>query len=405
MNTFLKNKDFRWITMSDWLSVIGDSIFYLALISFASSLSDSALAISLVTISETLPDALSFCSGYLCDKTSKKFTADIACAFIRAGIYFVVAILFAESSGWYLLCLVLLLNVVSDFLGCYSDNLRFPEIYAIVPDEEFESSNGFSSGIYYSFDVISKLLGGMVLIALKYDYTSFALINAGTFILCGLFMLHVKKSVQSKIESIEETLQEEDNVSLIGELVKLKRNKSTFSMILCFTITNAIIGCTNSILYVLLAKQLINQQEIYTIVLSIINAVSVGGIIMGNLIGDRLFKKRKIETLIKCELCSIILSIIAMLLGNIYMIIILFSLMFFIEGAMSIKFTSFLYNNQEYRSLGISAGIINSILTVLLPVALFIVSLLGNIFSFTISSFLVLSVAVLSFMWVSVKWK
>lgn len=71
MGTFLKNREFRWITMSDWFSVIGDSIFYLALINFASTLSNPALAISLVTISETLPDALSFVAGYLCDKTKK----------------------------------------------------------------------------------------------------------------------------------------------------------------------------------------------------------------------------------------------------------------------------------------------------------------------------------------------
>lgn len=37
MNTFIKNRDFRWITISDWISVFGDSIFYLAMITYASS--------------------------------------------------------------------------------------------------------------------------------------------------------------------------------------------------------------------------------------------------------------------------------------------------------------------------------------------------------------------------------
>lgn len=90
MGTFLKNREFRWITMSDWFSVIGDSIFYLALINFASTLSNPALAISLVTISETLPDALSFVAGYLCDKTKKKYIADIICAFLRAALYIII---------------------------------------------------------------------------------------------------------------------------------------------------------------------------------------------------------------------------------------------------------------------------------------------------------------------------
>ena len=382
MGTFLNNRDFRWITMSDWFSVIGDSIFYLALISFASTLSNPALAISLVTISETVPDALSFVAGYLCDKTKKKYIADITCAFFRAVLYLIIAILFINTSGWGLLLSVVFLNFVSDFLGCYSDNLRFPEIYAIVPEDEFESSNGFSSGIYYSFDIIAKMLGGIILISLDYNYASFASINAITFVICGVFLLIVKKSVQDKIDCIEEE-EEEETSTLLNEFRKLKENKELFHMIMCFTVLNMIVGSISTVIYIILANDMSLSQETYTIFISVINVVSVVGIILGNLVSDKIFKNHKIEVLIKIELLITLCTIISIFGGNLYVVVILFAVLFFIEGVMSIKFTGFLYSNQEYKRLGISVGMTNTMLTVVLPLFLGVISLIGNILSFT----------------------
>lgn len=65
--------------------------FFMAYMAFASTLDNSALAISLVTLSESVPDFTSFLTGYFCDRTKKKYQADIFCAFVRAFLYVVVA--------------------------------------------------------------------------------------------------------------------------------------------------------------------------------------------------------------------------------------------------------------------------------------------------------------------------
>lgn len=64
MRVFIKNKLYRMITISDGLSVIGDSLFYLALISYANNMQNSAFAITLITLSEAIPPFLSFYTGY-----------------------------------------------------------------------------------------------------------------------------------------------------------------------------------------------------------------------------------------------------------------------------------------------------------------------------------------------------
>ena len=48
MNLLLKNRIYRFITYSDILSVIGDSLFYLAFLTYASTLENSAIAISII---------------------------------------------------------------------------------------------------------------------------------------------------------------------------------------------------------------------------------------------------------------------------------------------------------------------------------------------------------------------
>ena len=56
MNLLLKNRIYRFITYSDILSVIGDSLFYLAFLTYASTLENSAIAISIISISENAVD-------------------------------------------------------------------------------------------------------------------------------------------------------------------------------------------------------------------------------------------------------------------------------------------------------------------------------------------------------------
>ncbi|CYM68309.1 transporter, major facilitator family protein [Streptococcus pneumoniae] len=55
MKVFLQNRDFRQLTINQWISTLGDTIFYLAFLNYVADASFAPLAILLITISETLP--------------------------------------------------------------------------------------------------------------------------------------------------------------------------------------------------------------------------------------------------------------------------------------------------------------------------------------------------------------
>lgn len=65
MNLLLKNRIYRFITYSDILSVIGDSLFYLAFLTYASTLENSAIAISIISISESLPEIFQYLREFM----------------------------------------------------------------------------------------------------------------------------------------------------------------------------------------------------------------------------------------------------------------------------------------------------------------------------------------------------
>lgn len=402
MFTFIKNREFRWITISDWISVFGDSIFYLAMISYAATFEKNSIAITLITISETLPDILSCITGYLGDRTKNKIRADLLSSLIRAIIYMIIAVLFIIIHGWSLLLIIALLNIISDLFGVYSDNLRFPEIYAIVPEEEYESSAGFSAAGYYLFDAIAKMSGGIVLIILNYRYELFSLLNALTFLLAGLCLFKVKKSVEIKINKLEKDEINENNKSnfiknFILACKELINNKPVFKIIVCIIIWNGLLFSLLPVTYVLIANNNSLLIKNFALTISIINFVSLCGLILGNCIGSIVFSNTKLYKLLSYGTITLFVTTTIIVSFQIELMLFCFLILNFIEGALSIKFNKFLFSNQKYKNLGISVGITNTALTITTPIFLSIIMALGNITTTIVSFYLIILMSLIYF--------
>lgn len=67
MHIFLKNRAFRQLTVNEWISSFGDTIFYLAFINYVSSYAFAPLAIFLISLSETIPQVLQLFTGIIAD--------------------------------------------------------------------------------------------------------------------------------------------------------------------------------------------------------------------------------------------------------------------------------------------------------------------------------------------------
>lgn len=378
METFFKNREFRWITISDWVSAFGDAIFFMAYMAFASTLDNSALAISLVTLSESIPDFTSFLTGYFCDRTKEKYKADIFCAFVRAILYIIVSCFFANSMGWVGFLIVLTINLISDILGNYSDNLRFPEIYAVVPNEEYESSAGFSMAIYYTIKICARMIGGAILIFLKYNYPLMAVLNAVTFIICGLSLLAPRKSVEQKMQQSEQHVEYREKRNIIGAFKCIFQSAKYRKVLYGFISTKCTTVSFLPIIYIMLANSRQINVDQYTLIVSLINAFPTIGIIAGNLFNKKLLGNFKLSSVLMMKLlCGCVLIVFA-LQGNYFFMVPTLAMLYFVHGVSAVRMNKFFVDQQKYENLGFSIGVTNTLLTLIPAIFLSAIMIVVN---------------------------
>ena len=87
MKRILQNKLFMGTFISDMLSNFGDVLYYLALMNYILLLPEAKFAISLVTLSESLPFLTMIFMGMCGDRTKKKVDMILVTLLFRTGLY------------------------------------------------------------------------------------------------------------------------------------------------------------------------------------------------------------------------------------------------------------------------------------------------------------------------------
>ena len=286
------------------------------------------------------------------------------------------------------LLIVLAINLISDILGNYSDNLRFPEIFAIVPNEEYESSAGFSMGIYYIIKICARMMGGIILILLKYNYSLMAVFNAVTFIICGAILLVPKKSVELKMQRSEQhskVEEKEEKKDIIGAFKRIFKSAKYRRVLYGFISTKCTIVSFLPIIYIILANSKEINVDQYTLIVSFINVFPTIGIITGNFFNKKLLGGFNLSSVLMMKLlCGCVLIFLA-LLEHYFLMIPVMAVLYFIHGGSAVRMNKFFLDEQKYEDLGFSIGITNTLLTLFPAVFLSAIMVVVNMTNPTIA--------------------
>lgn len=117
MNIVKENKLFRILLMSNSLGLIGITLFDIVFTVYANSFPNPTLAVSIVSVTTTIPYILSFVMGYLADKTKDKIKMMMTIRIIQVCLFGVFSLLAGLSYSWWVFSLILAINFVSDFIG------------------------------------------------------------------------------------------------------------------------------------------------------------------------------------------------------------------------------------------------------------------------------------------------
>lgn len=292
MKEFRLNATFRHLISAEFISLIGDVLFYPILLILASQSSDVKLMTGLVTLSETLPKLIIIFIVSKIGKIRNRFYALCLSYIFRSFVYIAIAFMIQKPTD-ILLFIVVVLNVFSDLIGGMMNHTHIDYIGEIAnehPKEE-KLENHFSRmmGLLHSVQNTSQLIGvlvGGILISILLPF-HIALINAGTFLL-GLFIIQLSKKQFIKYDH-NKHLKEENVESSLGHVKQVMRNKRLMWLIF-------LTGTLNVMLSLMLffnnmyVKQLEINHSYETYLFTFMFISTLGMIIGGFIISVKPFK-------------------------------------------------------------------------------------------------------------------
>lgn len=377
MNIFLRNKRFRKIAVANFLSVIGDKMYYLAMLAYVSTLPQAQVAIGLVSVSELIPQMFASLTGYKADQTMKRGKNLILADIVRSFIYLLVGFLFVSNlTGWIIIIFIVLLNFTSDIIGTYASGLRLPLIVSVTGKEEYTEASGFTQGVSQVIGMISQFISASLIVVIT--YSQLAVVNAGTFLISGLIMLSFFRT-SPKLAIKETTLPNEVSTNsnyfsnLKESILMLKNEARLFNVIMTIITLNAMLSSMVPIIQMIIVA---NQEMLissYGLTIAILNTIISVSLALGSIIGVKLLKQISLEQLVfYCLICTTIFYPV-LLLNNLVATLIVLHPICFLVGTMIPKLSGWIVHIVEEEKLALTIGILNTLLAGLAPLATFII--------------------------------
>lgn len=367
MKRILQNKLFMGTFVSDMLSNFGDVLYYLALMNYVLLLPEAKFAISLVTLSESLPFLTMIFMGMWGDRTKKKVDMILVTLLFRTGLYLLIGLAMGFQPALWVVILAVLVNLLSDLAGQYEDALHIPLSLRIIPMEDREAMYAFRQGASSILKILFQSSGAILAGLMSYQHLAF--FNAGTFVVSALIMMILRPSLNKLLKdnpihsSVEN--REEERHFIKNTWNSLQQSYQTIQNIFIlktsiFTIAglNAVFAAENALL-------LLNMKENPSFVfinpattIATVTVVTLVGNILGSVLVTTLLKKVSMEFLLKISVFMPPALFIGFLLHSIYIIFLVNFLTMVIVGIFQPKMNAFVISSlPEERLATISAGI------------------------------------------------
>ncbi|MGO2940221.1 MAG: MFS transporter [Pseudolactococcus laudensis] len=358
MNTVFKNKLFRKTLISDSISTMGDAIFYIVLLTYASNLAQKKSAILLVTLSFAFSNFTHFFFGALSDKTKSKALKIIVLAFLRAGIFILIAgllWLMQKNQSLIIFTVTIILITTSTILGNFVDALYTPIFPKIVDEDEIESAMGISMSLIQGINTLSNFFGASLLIC--FTFSQLAFVNAISFLISGFILYSILPQIKNIEHSIK--LQDVDKgiLKIILDSFMQVKSLPIFGIIKQFILINILCEPV-FVLFVLLYKNGENKAFWISLLLSLF---AIGNI-LGNILGSKFFSSYHLGQLAIIDLGLIVLLLLGILVLNLPVILVFQFCVGFMSGTISPKFSVEIIRTIPENNLATISSSLNAIL-------------------------------------------
>lgn len=372
LNIFLSNRNFRQLSINEWISTFGDTVFYLAFINYVSSYAFAPLAILMITTSETLPQIIQIFTGVVTDFQKNRIGKYSVLMFVKFVLYVTVALILVGTKfslvSVFLICLI---NFVSDTIGYFSSAMITP-IYVKIINNDMTSALGFKQATANLVRVFGNLSGGALIGFINIGM--FAGMNALTFLFAFFGILLIRTNLVRFEEQIEITQALDsknfwkhllDSLKILGSLGNIIR------LIGILSINQAVINVTIPVTTLLLIKYPFAGLEIGQSI-AILTTVELIGIVCGNFLSGNVMKKMSTKTSVYLSQVMEFVILVGFLNNNFLVVLLAAFGNTFSIGILSPRLQQSVFRLVPEQSMGaVQSGI--SMLSIVLPGILSIV--------------------------------
>ncbi|AEA01710.1 MULTISPECIES: MFS transporter [Aerococcus] len=378
MINFIKNnKLFVRMTGINFLSKIGDNLFYTAMLSAAIILPNSKLAVLIVSISESLPILISIFFGVIADKQKGKINQLIGSSLFRSLMYICISIIFRYPQSLLLLLLASFMNLLSDISGNYATALFSPFTKTMIAPQDMETAQGFVSVGTQLVAVFATFTGSLLLTI--YSKSMLAIINASIFLLIAFLYYLLKPSLKAqgfKIKSFTNT----KTLSIVKEnLTSFISNHSLLINLIQLAMLNGFFGGQTPLFALFIEEN--NQLNFLSnpFKIALLSGIITLSMILGSSLTTYILKKQSIFHINILSDCFIVIIAMAYLYNNIWGILVGNSCLAFLLGIVSPRFSANVINQYPVDRLGGVITVINAFLVIIPPLTSVIFPMISTI--------------------------
>ena len=372
LNIFLSNRNFRQLSINEWISTFGDTVFYLAFINYVSSYAFAPLAILMITTSETLPQIMQIFTGVVADFQKNRIGKYSVLMFVKFVLYATVALILVGTKfslvSVFLICLI---NFVSDTIGYFSSAMITP-VYVKIINNDMTSALGFKQATANLVRVFGNLSGGALIGFINIGM--FAGMNALTFLFAFFGILLIRTNLVRFEEQLEITQALDsknfwkhllDSLKILGSLGNIIR------LIGILSINQAVINVTIPVTTLLLIKYPFAGLETGQSI-AILTTVELIGIVCGNFLSGNVMKKMSTKTSVYLSQVMEFVILVGFLNNNFLVVLLAAFGNTFSIGILSPRLQQSVFRLVPEQSMGaVQSGI--SMLSIVLPGILSIV--------------------------------
>ncbi|MBO0477643.1 MFS transporter [Vagococcus sp. DIV0080] len=367
---------------------MGNSLYNIVFIVYASTLSFNTLAVSLASVAIFIPSFFQPFVGHIADRTKQKLKWNILSRLIQFSLFLLLAGLILLEPSFPLFLALLLINVISDCFGFYSSALQLPYIKHVVPEENLMEAMGFQNACATLMQLIFQGFGAFLIVQLNYNFSLFAIINAATFLAAAFVILsHYKFLNQLTLTPVPPLKEGNSFKNDFKETMHLFLNNPFLKMIIIFAVLINLLGSSSD---GLLNVSLLNRENLwFTNLPNTIALVGIStslGLLLGSLLTKDFFKKVSSLRIISLILLNTTLLPIILLViqSKLLLILSLFTLGYLL-GKINPRISAYIISEVPQEKLGLTSGIFSILVMAGTPIGQFIFLGTANVFNDSLS--------------------